>query len=81
MSFKCVYDFDVVVVGALEHLGDQREVDSERDAAVAPAVLEAVVAHDQRNKGDVARVHRLPRVVYLRSKYFFVLNQTMRSVG
>jgi len=32
-----------------------------RDAAVASEVLEVVVAHDQRNKGDVASVHRLSR--------------------
>ena len=41
---------DVVVSGALEHLGDGREVEAEGDGAVAAVVLKALAAHQERHE-------------------------------
>ena len=49
---------DVIVAGALEHLGHVGEVDAHGDVAVAAVVLEALGSEEEGNQGNVAGVHR-----------------------
>ena len=50
---------DVIVAGALEHLGHVVEVHAHAEGAVAPEVVEAVRAQHEGHEGDMGRVHGL----------------------
>ena len=52
---------DIVVTGALEHLGHVVEVHAHGYVAVAAIVLEALGSEKKRHEGDVAGVHGLER--------------------
>lgn len=56
LSLKCNH---IVVARALENLGYAGKVETQRQAAIAAVVLEALSPHQQRNQRNMRRIHRL----------------------
>ena len=52
---------NVIISGALQHLGHVIEIHSHGDVPIAAVVLEALRSEEQSNKGYVAGIHSLER--------------------